>query len=548
MGKEFVFGDIKIDFGEDFVNYNRLRKRYIDLSVSTYNEFEKVYDSNCSNIEDVYKKILNIGYGCIYRNIDEAISILISNDLMYIDKDTFLSKYYSNLLTWEDDFNKAYSKYSKVSNEEEKEKIFRDELKSELAQSVRHNVFCIHYAIVDALRANGITNVSKYVSIEAEEKSKALFNNLKSGLIPNDKEERIIKEIISNNPYNKSIYIYLLNKLGDKDGSIGNATEFLDINISREKRQLIKKYYNSLSTDTEKITLESLEKFKAYAESINVSDINWYISEFNRILKNHDIKIRTIDGILFETREEASLAKKEYLEIKSIRNNITCNTEKYISDAIKKIEEKNFKTAIKDKHLNELNKKLVEVIRFEEELFLNDKYNVEGIYKEEEADRGINELNSLKLRNMDLVENRIKEFKTKRENIIREKDKAFVDAYFNTVVILNESDIKKAIVNIRNLGVRTDEIKDEKIRYITEKSDKIIKKHNEMLDKAIKYEERIKSIKEVRKDDKKGVLGFINKAIEKGTNLIDEYQEKKEREAWEFITNNGTRNIEEFLD
>lgn len=548
MGKEFVFGDIKIDFGEDFVNYNRLRKRYIDLSVSTYNEFEKVYDSNCSNIEDVYKKILNIGYGCIYRNIDEAISILISNDLMYIDKDTFLSKYYSNLLTWEYDFNKAYSKYSKVSNEEEKEKIFRDELKSELAQSVRHNVFCIHYAIVDALRANGITNVSKYVSIEAEEKSKALFNNLKSGLIPNDKEERIIKEIISNNPYNKSIYIYLLNKLGDKDGSIGNATEFLEINISREKRQLIKKYYNSLSTDTEKITLESLEKFKAYAESINVSDINWYISEFNRILKNHDIKIRTIDGILFETREEASLAKKEYLEIKSIRNNITCNTEKYISDAIKKIEEKNFKTAIKDKHLNELNKKLVEVIRFEEELFLNDKYNVEGIYKEEEADRGINELNSLKLRNMDLVENRIKEFKTKRENIIREKDKAFVDAYFNTVVILNESDIKKAIVNIRNLGVRTDEIKDEKIRYITEKSDKIIKKHNEMLDKAIKYEERIKSIKEVRKDDKKGLLGFINKAIEKGTNLIDEYQEKKEREAWEFITNNGTRNIEEFLD
>lgn len=608
MRKIFKLGTYDIEFNEEFVNYNNLRKRFLDLSIEAYEKFKVLYKSNCLNIDDVHSKAYELGCQCISRNIDEAVSIMISYGLMHIDKNGFIDNYYAKFFTWEDDFEKVDIRYREIVLTAEQEKDYREERKAErgrwqgggfglsgtiggamqagamnavtgaahsafnfvgnmvtsvgmnskkeklftdsstmddLAQGIMSNIFQIHYAVVDALIDNDNNFVARYPDEKNIEMSKALLNNLKTGLIPKEKQEEIIRNSVYNNPYNEEIYLYLLKAFGDANRGVEYITEFLNLNIEEEINGLIEEYFNGLPKDTEEVTFKSLEEFKKFAESINVEDISKYLDEFEKILKDHDINIRTVDGILFETREEAEIARSEYNEIMEIRKMAIANSEKTIKEAIEAIEEKGFKSIIKDKYLKELNKELEEAIRFEDQLFLNDNYSISSISTEEDADKAIAELKGIVLRSMDLVEKRAEEIQEKRCIIIEEADREFVDAYFNSIVILNESDIEREVRNIRNLNVRTDRVKEEKANYVLLKAEKIIKKHNSLLERALKYEIRMTSIKAEKKSDKKGVFGFISKAIEKGANIIDELQEKSEKEAWNFITNNGERTIEE---
>lgn len=611
MKKFFKLGTYEIEFNEEFVNYNNLRKRFLDLSIEAYEKFKVLYKSNCLNIDDVHNKAYELGCQCISSNIDEAVSIMISYGLMHIDRNGFIDNYYAKFFTWEDDFEKVDIRYREIVLTAEQEKDYREERKAErgrwqgggfglsgaiggamqagamnavtgaahsafnfvgnmvtsvgmnskkeklftdcstmddLAQGIMSNVFQIHYAVVDALICNDNNFVARYPDEKNIEMSKALLNNLKTGLIPKEKQEEIIRSSVYNNPYNEEIYLYLLKAFGDENRGLEHITEFLNLNIEEEINSFIEEYFNGLPKDTEEVTFKSLEEFKKFAESINVEDISKYLDEFERILKDHDINIRTVDGILFETREEAEIARSEYNDIMEIRKMVIANSEKTIKAAIEAIEAKSFKSIIKDKYLEELNKELEEAIRFEDQLFLNDNYSISAISTEEDADKAIEELKGLVLRSMDLVEKRVEEIKEKRSLIIEEADREFVDAYFNSIVILNERDVEREVRNIRNLNVRTEKVKEEKTNYVLLKAEKIIKKHNLLLEKALKYEIRMTSIKAEKKSDKKGVFGFISKAIEKGTNIIDELQEKSEKEAWNFITNDGERTIEEIIN
>ena len=114
--------------------------------------------------------------------------------------------------------------------------------------------------------------------------------------------------------------------------------------------------------------------------------------------------------------------------------------------------------------------------------------------------------------------------------------------------MINREGINKAIEAIRELDIRTTSLKDEKIKLIESKADKIMKKHSALLEKAKKYEQRKNEIPLTPKEEKSGFMGLITKAIDKGSSLIDEYQEKSEKEAWEFITANGMRSIKDVED
>lgn len=604
MSKEFKLGNYKIEFSDEFVGYNNLRKKFVELGNKAFHEFVSIYRNECSNMDEVHNKALDIGYNLISKNIDEAIAVLISNDLMHIDKDVFMDKYYSKFVTWENDFEKVDIKYREIVMSAEEDKAYRESRKNNrsrwqgagfglsgavqasidagamniasgvahsvfnsignaisnayansekedmfkdesiirtLATGVLNNVFFIHYALTYALRENGST-IDSYTTADARKKSDTFTNNLKTGLIPVEKEEMLINEVIHSNPYNEEVYIFLLKKYGDKNRGIEEISEFLNLSISNKKKDILSEYYNGLPKDTEEKTIRSLEDFKIFADKMNITDIQEYMNKFNEILKQHDINIRTVDGILFDTREESTLAVKEYNEIITICSKLTSPTEKSVRDAIEEVNK--FKTVVKDKYLAELNKKLIETIRNEEQTFLNNNYSVSNIATEEAADKAIVELEAMTLRNMDLLESRINEIKEKRRLIIEEQDKSVLEDYFNSETILDETDVQRVINNIRNFNIRTDKHKDSMIESITKNKESIIRKFNDLLDKATKYEIRINTPKQEKKPEKKGMFGFISKAIEKGADYIDGMQEKKEKEAWDIITKNGTRTLE----
>ena len=183
------------------------------------------------------------------------------------------------------------------------------------------------------------------------------------------------------------------------------------------------------------------------------------------------------------------VAKDELKRIEDIENKVNVESEDDYKKIIEEIVNGDYKTIIKDKHILELNEKLA--------------------------------------------------------NTIEKEDREIVEKYYNTLVFLDQESMKRGIAKIRNLDIRTKQVKEEKIRYIVNRSEKIIKRHRILLERAKRYEVRVKTLKTLPKEEKNALIRIISKTIEKGNDIIEDLQERSEREAWKFITNNGRRSIED---
>jgi tetratricopeptide (TPR) repeat protein len=600
MEKAFSVAGYDIKFDEKFVKYNELNKRFEILGMEAECEFIETYQNTISTIDEVHEKGLELGYSFITKHIHEAVSILISHDIFHIDKSSFFNDYLKEYLDWEEDFEQVDKRYRDIVFSAEEEKMYREERKAgrsqwrgggfglgaaiqasikadamnvatglahsvfnsvankmtdavtveekaklfsddsvleDLAFSVNNNVYKIHYAIVDALIDNHI-EIELYVTDENIRKSSTLTNNMKTGLIPKEKEEMLIKQIIYSNPYNDDIYLYLLSKYGDENQGIQQICTFLNLNIEDELQLFLKNYFESLPKHTEEATKESIINFESYAQKMGVTNTVSYANEFNKILDQHDLNIRTVDGIIFDTREEAHSANIEYEKVAVLLNTTDFKSEESVLSALDEL--RCFNTKIGCKYLDIFNERLLSAIKYQDQSHLDNKFPLNKIVNEEMADTAISLLEKTQSRNMIQVEKRLQEIKEKRIMLIENTDKRTLDDYYNTMVILSDHDIDREINSIRNLNIRTTKLSEDLLNNINVNREDFIKKHNILLDKAIKYEARIRKVKKEMHEEKKGALGSITKAIKNGSDIIDSTQEKREKEGWDFITLNGT--------
>jgi len=600
MEKAFSVGGYDIKFDDKFVKYNELNKRFKILGIEAEQEFIQTYQNTIFTIDEVHEKGLELGYSFITKHIHKAVSVLISHDIFHIDKNSFFNNHLRDYLDWEMAFEQidkryrdivftaddeklyreerkearsqwqgggfgmeaaikasiqanamnfatglAHSVFNSVANkmtdsvtDEEKVKLFSDDsVLKVLATSINNNVYKIHYAIVDALIDNNI-DIGLYVTDENINKSNTLTNNLKTGLIPQEKEEMLINLIIYSNPYNDDVYLYLLSKYGDENQGIQQICTFLNLNIEDEIQLLLNKYFESLPKHTEEATKESIINFESYAQKMGVTNTTSYVNEFNKILDQHDLSIRTVDGIIFDSREEANSANKEYKKIIILLDSTDFKSEESVSSALEELRCLNTKISLKYQDI--FNERLISAIKYQDQFNLDNEFPVNKIVNEEMADTAISYLQKIQSRNMFQVEKRLQEIKEKRISLIETADKNMLDSYSNTMVFLSNHDIDREINSIRTLNIRTTKLSEDFINNININREILIKKHNILLDKAIKYEARIRKVKKQIHEEKKGAFDSITKAIKNGSVIIDRTQEKHEKEGWDFITLNGT--------
>ena len=479
MDRIFSINNINIEFSNEMNEYNKVRHTFLELGHKLSNEFVDEYNSKYTSIDEVSEKGLELGNSYLMKCVDKALEILVSSyDLISIDREFFIKNYYKKYITWENDFNKVNEKYlsiileqeqldeyrtnrrenrtkwyasgydiqSAVENkikaealnmatnaihgavniagkyistmeaDEQKKKIFEDpENLNILAASINYNCFVMHKAVIDALYDNKIKSVEKYSSKEDIEKSKALFNNYKNGLINDNKKDEILKQIIILNPYNKEIYMQIIDEQGDQSGEIESIATYLDIDINEYKFKLLNEYFESLSVDTEEQTLDSKKKFNDYSTFIGVYNIDEYMNKFDEILVIHDKNIRTVDGIEFETREEASIAKEELNIIMSTIMKYGEEKEENILNAIEEINNK-ITTSLKEKYIGKLNDSLKIAIFNADKEYLDNKYNISAMIIEEDTIQSLKQLEQESIRSKDILENKIKEIQQKQNN------------------------------------------------------------------------------------------------------------------------------------
>ena len=608
MDRIFSINNISIEFSNEMNEYNKVRHTFFELGHKLSNEFVEEYNSKYTSIDEVSEKGLELGNSYLMKCVDKALEILVSSyDLISIDREFFIKNYYKKYITWENDFNKVNEKYlsiileqeqldeyrtnrrenrtkwyasgydiqSAVENkikaealnmatnaihgavniagkyistmeaDEQKKKIFEDpENLNILATSINYNCFVMHKAVIDALYDNKIKSVEKYSSKEDIEKSKALFNNYKNGLINDNKKDEILKQIIILNPYNKEIYMQIIDEQGDQSGEIESIATYLDIDINEYKFKLLNEYFESLSVDTEEQTLDSKKKFNDYSTFIGVYNIDEYMNKFDEILVIHDKNIRTVDGIEFETREEASIAKEELNIIMSTIMKYGEEKEENILNAIEEINNK-ITTSLKEKYIEKLNDSLKIAIFNADKKYLDNKYNISAMIIEEDTIQSLKQLEQESIRSKDILENKIKEIQQKQLEIIELNDRKYAEDILKKYLFFSLNDVNIAKEEISLSSIRTQKVKDEKIDFLEMNGQKLIRDDMKRLEKAIKYEEYLSRPKQEKViNEKKGFFGSISRAISTGVDTVKEKIIDDQKESWNYITKNGTIPLE----
>jgi len=357
-----IFGT-ELPVSAERVEYTMLRKRFKALAdieimsaTSSIDEAADDVDEFCSN-----------GNAWAHKFIDKAaelaVEVLMEKKCFDLDKDTFIDRYL-DASPWEHRFKALCEGVAKIDAEEAereegrqersaeagnwvgfteegerraREKNFNEKLGQGALNMLGRGIYAIANAsgkrnlykenreamlegiyitiktavdeLIDCLEKNGHAFPAAKVDKEAREKAERLFNNLKTGKLPPDALHDAKMEILKLNPYSRDFYEHIYVNEGDKTGELCATAEFFGISLDDLKEEAFKKQLGDCPYETEEQTIEYRKRAVQLGEEIRIDPAD-KLKEIDAKLKEFDEKARTVDGKMFDTREEAALQRQ----------------------------------------------------------------------------------------------------------------------------------------------------------------------------------------------------------------------------------------------
>lgn len=275
-----------IEFDEKIYNYNSIRKKFMLDGEEISNEFEDFCLNNVLTLNQVYDKCIHKGREYIESALRKGVETIVNYGIITIDINTFKEVYCKNYINFDRLFNNLEkeiiipnkSKKSNYTNKHSLKPIIK-----KISKFIYEDCFNIHYAVIDALLENNVESVSCYIDEDRKKRSNALFNNYKDGFISKPDEYKVVKQIISLNPYRRDIYEYLIKEDGDFSKEIERLTEFLGFDIKDYKDELMNIYIKELIDNNIEDLEFAKEKIKKYSKYIGCNDENIYATRLDAI-------------------------------------------------------------------------------------------------------------------------------------------------------------------------------------------------------------------------------------------------------------------------
>lgn len=275
-----------IEFDEKMNNYNNIRKFFKSYALDKSSEFEEESLNKIQTIKQISEKCLLLGEKIIDEAIKKGVENIVKYDVITIDSNIFKENYCEKYL----DFTRLLNNFSKDCSNTNKGKKHNNakfyDIKphiERLSEYIYNDCFNIHYAVVDALLEKKVKNIQPYVDNKLIRQADALFNNYKDGFISKPDECRVIKQIITLNPYREDVYEYIIKEDGDFGREIEKLTEFLGYDIKIHKSKLMNIYIKKLIENDINDINSAKEKVQKYAKYIGCTDSTVYISRIDDI-------------------------------------------------------------------------------------------------------------------------------------------------------------------------------------------------------------------------------------------------------------------------
>lgn len=211
--------------------------------------------------------------------------------------------------------------------------------------------------VIDYLDKHKIVPI-EFVNKRGAAEAAACFANLNESDIPLSERENLACLLIEQDPRKKQYYDYIFNQYPDARYEIAAIAKYLSVDISELIEKEIRRSCDLKSIACEEDALKMMEDLQESMEKFGVTQSS-RLTELKAILSDFDIKARTYEGVLFDTRELRGQAEEDDKILYEIHGDVTGIGKSMCGAYLRQIAQMQIVTVIKNKHLQLLNDRIV---------------------------------------------------------------------------------------------------------------------------------------------------------------------------------------------
>jgi hypothetical protein len=313
MNKQFELFGISIEIPRDKVETNAIRTVFDRKAMEIESNITKNFYSTFSDLDDLYARIDDLAADVCTESIEEALKFLTAHEIYDISEHQFFDNFMQKYVSWNEDFAEISDAYEEIvertaaldSHRTERrlnrrqwvgygsKKAVYDADGKNIVSNVGHGVFnlmakgvtaisnsikkgeiykspstvkCVAnglklialsagVAVVDAINAHKPGTAYDY-SAEELQKAEAIVDNIKKDRIPNDRLLTTLIQAIEAYPYNRDIYVLLLQHFGGDNSRLDAVVSYFGhSDLETEKQRIFNIYLKDFDTSN----LESLD-------------------------------------------------------------------------------------------------------------------------------------------------------------------------------------------------------------------------------------------------------------------------------------------------
>ncbi|MGN0657147.1 MAG: hypothetical protein ACI4KR_10170 [Ruminiclostridium sp.] len=348
-------------------HFNESRHKFIALANDTTALFRKRYKAKCKSIEDILKNIEGITDEVYSSAALEISKFLAAEGITAYDKHRVLDKILGDDECY-DKVCEIYEFYQEITDDEAAKDEMRvarrvnrgrvvgggfglqgalsgmamagamnlaagaahgavnlvGKAASTIGAGIKKSEYFNNPSTLEDL-ANGVWNdvymsLSSFMELVADEgklgfdyttqndcdECKAICSNLMNNIISVDEAPNQLFAALRKDPYNKNIYRYSFEKIGDENGELTAIADYHHVDVSNIKEKIIAKNMPPV-IEIEEEALKVKENILAEMKRQH-TDKSPTLDNINAQLVEFDIKARTYKGITYDTREDKTVA------------------------------------------------------------------------------------------------------------------------------------------------------------------------------------------------------------------------------------------------
>lgn len=373
---EFQLMGTALSISEGRKNYMKVLTYYKAMASQAEVEFKQEYENNfglvflnSTYVERFKKTYGSDGYmdGIVRRYVTKTRQFLTNFGVytlsdMEIWREAVLEKGERNISNFQEHFNSFIVEALLDDNYEYVEdSVFISRIKAKFntnffPSKLRYEVLSLCDYVLNYLNDNGVAAI-EFVYKKDSAEAEAIYKNLLDSNIPEAEQLEYARSLIRLDPRNKDYYECIFKKFPQSKFEIAAIARYLSIDISEliEKDIRASFFLNLISSEED--ALKMMDELTSVMSKYGVESSSRK-TELEKILKDYDIKARTYENTLYDTRAQRAQAENDDHYLMELCGDVSAITKEECQRISQEISNGAFALAIKEKHMAVLSNRI----------------------------------------------------------------------------------------------------------------------------------------------------------------------------------------------